>query len=145
MTYDFSTWYLSVVPVILAVLLGVAGNAGLKGTMRQLGGRIQTHQDLAAARLAINANKRLAWAYLALWLGQMIAVAFAVKAGLTTFLGAVGHLFAFGVLTLPAGLWAKSVENTFKAMAVDRSDPALAQTFQRYLADWKKPSLTIPE
>lgn len=145
MTYDFSTWYLSIVPVILAVLISVAGNAGLKGTMRQLDGRVQTHQDLAAVRLAINANKRLAWAYMALWIGQILAVALAVKTGLTTFFGAVGHVFAFGVLTLPAGLWARSVENTFKAMAVDRSDPALAQTFHRYLVDWKKPSFSIPE
>ncbi len=145
MIYDFSTWYLSVVPVCLAVLISVAGNAGLKGTMRQLGGRVQTHHDLAEVRRAINGNKRLAWAYMALWLGQVLALVLAVLGGLTPFTGAVGHVFAFGVLTLPAGLWAKAVEGRFKAMAVDPSDASLAQTFQRYLVDWKKPSLSIPE
>ena len=59
--------------------------------------------------------------------------------------GAAKCVFAFGVLTLPGGLWSKSVENKFKGMTVDSTDPTLPQTFSRYLVDWRKPSLKIPE
>ncbi len=145
MLYDVATWYLSVVPVLVALGISALANTRLGATARELGGAIRSHGDLVPVRQASNYNKRLAWAYIALWLGQLAAVAAAAVTGLTTFPGAVGHVFAFGVLTLPAGLWTKRVEGKFRALAVEGGDPALARTYQRYLADWKKPSFSIPE
>jgi hypothetical protein len=145
MIYDVQTWYLSVVPVILAYVLSALANARLNAVRQDVGGAIRTRVDLVEIRGAINHNKACAWLYLALWGAQVLALASAGLSGLTTFGGAVGHLFAFGVLTLPGGLWSKSVETKFKAMAVNGSDPSLGETFQRYLVAWKKGTFTIPE
>lgn len=145
MRLDVSTWYLSVVPVILAYALSVAANTKLEAVRKELGSAVRTRRDLGAVREAINFNKLLAWTYLALWAGQIVALVLAVKGGLTPFGGAVGHVFVFGVGTLPGGLWSKAVENRFEAMAVEGSDPDLPALFQRYLSDWKRPSLSVPE
>jgi hypothetical protein len=145
MLFDVSTWYLSAVPVLLAYVISFAANAKLDAVRKELGSAVRTRRDLGAVREAINFNKILGWTYLALWAGQIVALVLAVKAGLTPFRGAVGHVFIFGVATLPGGLWSKSVENRFKAMTVEGSDPDLKSAFQRYLVDWNKPSLSVPE
>jgi hypothetical protein len=145
MMHAVDTWYLSVVPVILAYVLSALANARLNSVRQALGGAIRTRGDLGEIRRAINHNKACAWLYLAVWGAQILALVGAGLAGLTTFSGAAGHLFAFGVLTLPGGLWSKSVETKFKAMSVDGPDPSLGETFRRYLTDWKKGTFTIPE
>ena len=140
-----STWYLSLVPVALAVLLSVIANNKLGQTVRDLGGRIRTRADLPAVKAAINLNKSLAMVYILVWLGQIAACALAAMKGFTTVRGAIGHVFVFGVATLPFGLWSKSVESRFKSMHIDPSDPYVGQTWQRWLVDWKKPGFTIKD
>ena len=128
MTYDTSTWYLTVIPVILAYLLSILANMKLNAVRSQLGGAVRTLQDLGEVRGGILFNKRCAWLYLALWGGFFAWLVASVQFAGLTFAAAVGHFFAFGVLTLPGGLWTRSVETKFKAMMVDRSDPALGKT-----------------
>ena len=133
------------VPILLAYVISFAANMALKGAMRDLGGRVRTPQDLTVVRTAINGNKAFAWGYLLLWGATFLAYAAGAFGGAISMSGAAKCIFAFGVLTLPGGLWSKSVESKFKAMTVDKTDPALPQTFSRYLVDWRKPSLKIPE
>ncbi len=133
------------VPILLAYVISFAANTALKAAMRDLGGQVRTRQDLAVVRAAINGNKAFAWSYLILWGGTFFAIAAAVVMGILSLSGAAKCIFAFGVLTLPGGLWSKSVENKFKSMPTDNTDPAIPQTFGRYLVDWRKPSLKIPE
>jgi len=143
MFYDASTWYLSVVPVALAVFISFAANAKLSATVKALGGKIRTRLDLQPVKEAINLNKLLAWTYIAVWLGQIVAVALCAFEGLTTLTGAIGHVFVFGVVTLPFGLWSKSVEKKFKGMRVEPDDPFVGQTWQRWLIEWRQPSLSV--
>lgn len=145
MAYDTSTWYLTFVPVVLAYLLSFMANQNLDGVRRGLGGAIRTRPDLRPVREAILFNKRCAWLYMALWGCFLICLVVSVQFTELTFRGAVGHLFAFGVLTLPGGLWTKSVETKFKTMAIDGGDPELKKTFDRYLVAWKQWGFTIPE
>lgn len=145
MFYDVSTWYISVGAVAMAVLISTIANAHLLDAMRRVEGKVRWFRDLAPLRDAINFNKRLAWAYISLWLILILVLVLAVTVGLTPFRGAVGHVFAFGVLTLPSSLWTKQVEKKFKGMPVESDDPVVATTFRRYLLDWGKPSLAIPE
>lgn len=139
------TWYLSVIPVILAVVLSAIANNRLSRTARELGGHIRTRADLPAVKAAINLNKSLAMVYILVWLGQIVACVLAAIKGVTTIRGAFGHVFVFGVVTLPFGLWSKSVETRFKNMHVDPADPYVGHTWQRWLVDWKKAGFTIKD
>jgi hypothetical protein len=145
MAYDTSTWYLTFIPVVLAYLLSLLANVNLDGVRRNLGGAVRTRQDLGAVRGAILFNKKCAWLYMAPWGCFLVCLVVSVQFTELTFRGAVGHLFAFGVLTLPGGLWTKSVEGKFKAMAIDGGDPELKKAFDRHLVAWKQWGFTIPE
>ncbi len=145
MRFDASTWYLSVFPIVIAYLLSIAGNMKLNGTRDALDGAIRSHHDLEQVRGAINHNKACAWLYLTLWVAFLVCLLVCVQFTDLTFREAVGHIFAFGLLTLPGGLWSKSVENRFKSMAVDDSDPSLREKLDRYFIAWKKAGLTVPE
>lgn len=143
MTYDVSTWYLSVVPILLAAVISILANTKMNGVVRALNGMIQSHGDLQPVKEAINFNKRMAMVYMVVWFGQIAAlVSFVALQGIS-FGAAIGHFFAFGVLTLPFGLWSKSVEKRFKALKVTSGDPALNLTFQRWLVEWKKPGFAV--
>ena len=145
MNFDVTTWYLSAVPILLAYMLSFVGNMKLSGTREALGGAIRSHRDLEQVRGAIAHNKLCAWSYLGLWAAFLVCLLVSVQFTELTARGAVGHIFAFGVLTLPGGLWSKSVETKFKAMSIDDSDPSLRQKYQRYLAAWKQWGFTVPE
>lgn len=145
MSYDTGTWYLSVIPIILAYVISFVANANLDGVRKSLGSAVRTRQDLGPVRQAILFNKRCAWLYLGLWACFLVSLIVAVQFTELAFRGAVAHLFAFGVLTLPGGLWTKSVETKFKAMPIDGSDPDLRKTFDRYLVAWKQFGFTVPE
>lgn len=139
------TWYLSIVPVAVAVLLSFIANNKLSQTVRDLGGHVRTRADLPAVKAAINLNKSLAMVYILVWLGQIAACVLAATKGLVTIRGAIGHVFVFGILTLPFGLWSKSVEARFKNMKVDPADPYVGHTWQRWLVDWKKAGFSIKD
>ncbi len=145
MSYDTSTWYLSVIPIVLAYVISFVANANLDGVRNSLGGAVRTRQDLPPVRQAVLFNQRCAWLYLGLWACFFVSLVVAVQFTELTFRGAVGHLFAFGVLTLPGGLWTKSVETKFKTMPIDGSDPELRKAFDRYLVAWKQFGFTVPE
>jgi hypothetical protein len=145
MLFDPGTWYLSAVPVLVAVILSLAGNKRLNDTYRRLGGVVRTRSQLVVVRGSINQNKALAFAYLGLWILFTAVLAIAVVAGLTVFKGAVGHFLVFGLATLPFGLWSKKVEDRFRAMRVDSDDPSVEGTFARWLVEWKQPRLRVSE
>jgi hypothetical protein len=145
MAFDASTWYLSVLPILLAYLISLVANMKLNGTREAIGGAIRSHHDLEQVRGAINQNKACAWLYLALWAVFLVGLVVCARFTELTFREAVGHIFAFGLLTLPGGLWSKAVENKFKAMTVDASDPSLREKRDRYFVNWKKSGFTVPE
>ena len=145
MTFDVHTWYLSAIPILIAYVLGFVGNMKLDETRKALGGAIRSHRDLEEVRAAINHNKACAWLYLGLWGAFFVGLVIYAQFTELTFRGAVGHMFAFGILTLPAGLWSKAVESKFRAMAVDASDPSLREKLDRYFVAWKKSGFSVPE
>lgn len=145
MFYDTTIWYLSAVPLALAVVISAMANLRMGATHKELGGRVRSRQDLQPVREAINLNKRLAWVFLAVWFGQIGVLAVMVFSGRTTFSGALGHVFVFGVATLPFGLWSNVVEKKFRGMAVESEDPSVGQTWQRWLVEWKQASFSVKE
>ncbi len=145
MLFDSGTWYLSAVPVLIAVVISLMGNMRLNDTYRRLGGVIRTRSQLVVVRGSINQNKALAFAYLGLWVLFTVVLALAVISGLTALKGAAGHFLVFGLATLPFGLWSKKVENRFRAMKVESNDPAVESTFARWLAEWKQPRLRVSD
>jgi hypothetical protein len=145
MLYDASTWYLSIVPAAVATGVGLAGGMRLEGVRSSLGGAVRTRSDLDLVRRAIELNMVLALAYIGLWIASIAVLLWAVKSGLTPIPGAAGHFLVLGLLTLPCGLWNRAVEKRFRAMAVEGSDPSIAETFTRWLGEWKKRPLGLSD
>jgi hypothetical protein len=145
MIYDLHTWYLSGVPFILAVAMSVASNAKFNGILRDLGGTIRSQVNLAAVKEGINLSMMLALAYIGVWVAMLVVTGIYVVSGRTTMQGFVGHVFAFGVATLPFGLWSKAVEKRFKAMKVEATDPAVEETWRRWLKEWGQARLRLPD
>ncbi len=145
MLFDSGTWYLSVVPILVAVAISLAGNTKLDDTYRRLGGVIRTRSEMVVVRGSINRNKALALAYLGLWVLFTAVLVLAVISGLTVLKGAAGHFLIFGLATLPFGLWSKKVENRFKTMRVESDDPSMEATYARWLVEWRQPRLRVSE
>jgi len=54
-------------------------------------------------------------------------------------------LFLFGIITLPVGFIGKRFENKIKTMEVESTDPQIKERFERYLKQWNKPHLQLPD
>lgn len=145
MIYDLHTWYLSGLPFVLAVAMSLASNAKFDGVLRDLGGTIRSQVDLEAVKEAINLSMVLALAYIGVWVAMLAATGLFVASGRTTMRGLIGHVFAFGVSTLPFGLWSKAVEKRFRAMKVEATDPAVGEKWRRWLKEWGQARLKLSD
>ena len=140
-----ATWYCSIVPAIIAAVMQWISVSKQKQVMADLGGRITAVRDLKPVREAINLSMILAVVYMALFAGLAGLLVILMVTGFFSLLVMGAHLMVFGVLTLPIGLWAKMVENRFKAMEVAEDEQDLGETFKRYLKQWNEPRLRLPE
>ena len=140
-----ATWYLSIIPVCIAVVISIFATGKLSGVYNALNGSIKTSRDLEVVREAININMQMALLYIALWLVFLVILVLLVVRKTIPFPVAVGHLALFGVLTFPFAIWSKSVEKKFKSMVVDTDQQGIAETFQRWLVDWGKPGFKLKD
>jgi hypothetical protein len=139
-----ATWYCSIVPALIAAVMQWISVSKQKQIMAELGGRITSSRDLRPVREAINLSMILAVVYMVLYGGLGLVLVLLMLSGFFSPLVMGAHLLVFGVITLPIGLWAKTVENRFKAMEVSPDEPDLLETFQRYLKQWNEPRLRLP-
>jgi hypothetical protein len=106
---------------------------------------IRTRQDLQAVKDVINLNMRMAIFYILFWLLLIAVLVGMVVTAMITFPQALIVFFLFGVITLPMGLIGKHFEKKIHSLRVESGDPALAETFQRYLVQWKEPRFSLPD
>jgi hypothetical protein len=108
-------------------------------------GVIRTRQDLQAVKDVISLNMRMAIFYILFWLLLIAVLVGMVVTAMIAFPQALMVFFLFGVITLPMGLIGKHFEKKIHSLKVESGDPALAETFQRYLVQWKEPRFQLPE
>lgn len=107
-------------------------------------GVISGRHDLLLVRDAINLSMKLAIYYIALFFFLITVLGYWTINGYP-FFAAVGHLFLFGVVTLPMGLIGKYYEDRLRKMTVQPSDPELEATYRRYLVQWQEPRFSLPD
>jgi hypothetical protein len=108
-------------------------------------GVIRTRQDLQAVKDVISLNMRMAIFYILFWLLLIAVLVGMVVTTMIAFPQALMVFFLFGVITLPMGLIGKHFEKKIHSLKVESGDPKLAETFQRYLVQWKEPHFGLPD
>jgi hypothetical protein len=108
-------------------------------------GVIRTRQDLQAVKDVISLNMRMAIFYILFWLLLIAVLVGMVVTAMIAFPQALMVFFLFGVITLPMGLIGKHFEKKIHSLKVESGDPALSETFQRYLVQWKEPRFSLPD
>ena len=55
------------------------------------------------------------------------------------------HILIFSVVKLPLWLFGMNREKLIKNMKVEASDPEIAETYKRYLKQWKEPRFMLTD
>lgn len=131
------TWYLTVVPILSAAIMHAANTSRMNKTYAAIKGTIRTRMDLNLVRDAINLSMKLAVMYIALF-------GFVFLLRISIFTGAA-HLFVFGIVTLPLGLWSRMAERTIKTLQVESDDPEIEKKYREFLVKWEQPRIKLPE
>ncbi len=144
MTY-LRTWYISVGFIFVAGVLHVWCTVALKATSARLGGAIRDGGDLAAVRSAINLSMALAIVYLALYVVMIALLIYLIAARGMSIRTAALHLLIFGLVTFPISLLTKSAEKAIRTLRVESPDRAIADSFKRWLVQWRQARLKLPD
>ncbi len=111
--------------------------------MRRTRGVIRFRPDLMAVKTIININMRMAIVYLALYIIFFMVMVIMFVSGNQT--QAITILFLFGVITLPLGMIGKNYEKKIKNLQIDAHEPDIAETYQRWLRQWKEARFQLPD
>lgn len=141
MTYGF----VLAVSVLVALVFHGLSVYRIESLREKTKGVIRTRQDLQAVKDVISLNMRMAIFYILFWLLLIAVLVGMVVTAMIAFPQALMVFFLFGVITLPMGLIGKHLEKKIHSLKVESGDPALAETFQRYLVQWKEPRFSLPD
>ncbi|TES90492.1 MAG: hypothetical protein E3J87_09905 [Candidatus Cloacimonadota bacterium] len=140
------TWYLTVIPIFIAVIMHISNMNRMKSTYRELnGGVIRTRENLKLVRDAINLSMMLAIIYISMFVILFLTIAFFVFSRKILILTGGGHLFVFGIVTLPLGLWGRTAERLIKTLKVESEDPVIEKKYKQFLMQWEQPRLKLPD
>jgi len=141
MTYGF----VLAVSVLVAFVFHGLSVYRIESLREKTKGVIRTRQDLQAVKDVISLNMRMAIFYILFWLLLIAVLVGMVVTAMIAFPQALMVFFLFGVITLPMGLIGKHFEKKIHSLRVESGDPALAETFQHYLVQWKEPRFSLPD
>ncbi|MBN2543702.1 hypothetical protein JXI42_12625 [bacterium] len=137
------SWFLSVVPIGIGIILQLLNMKKMKETHSEIHGVLRNRFDLEKVKIAISLNMSCAMLYIAVWL---LVVVFGIYLVATKNLGLfslVGHMMIFGIVTLPFGIIGKKDENLIKKLEIESEDPYIEKKFRDYLRQWNQPQLKI--
>ena len=138
--YQIPVWAV----IFIAGLMHFYNTSKTRELIKRTGGVIRSRNDLLLVKEIINISMQLAIYYIALSILFIAVLGFLVIKGYS-FFSAIGQLFIFGIVTLPMGLVGKHYEDKVRQMEIQSSDPALQETYQRYLIQWKEPRFKLPD
>lgn len=130
--------------IVIAGLMHFYNSTQSRELIKRTGGVIRSHSDLLLVKEAINLSMQMAVYYIVLSAVFVAVLGVMVIRGYP-FFSAIGQLFIFGIVTLPMGLIGKHFEDKVRQMEVQSSDPALQETYQKFLVQWKEPRFKLPD
>lgn len=137
-------FYATAVFIAIAVGMQVLSVRRIQQVSDKTGGSIRSRRDLLLVKGAINTSMRLAIVYIGLFV--LFVVLLAVFMGRGTPIVMAGlSLFVFGIVTLPVGLMGKKFEKRIRSMKIETDDPAIAETYERWLVQWNQPRFQLPD
>ncbi|THB69651.1 MAG: hypothetical protein D6E12_04375 [Desulfovibrio sp.] len=139
------SWFISVVPSVLADAMLVLSVIKTTGVLARLNGEISGHSDLSLVRGTINLSMLLAIIYLVLVAGALVALILSVTIWNMPIFLASCHMGLFGILTLPLGFIGKEQEKKVRKLEVTAQDPDVAETYERWLVQWNQPRIQLPD
>ena len=139
------SWFLSVAPIIIMAAMHICNMKMMNKADAALNGVIRSRQDLELVRDAINVSMILAMMFIAMFVILLLAGACLIFFKQMHFLVFAAHIFIFGVVTLPMGLFGMTREKAIKNLCVESTDPEIAEKYARYLKQWKEPRLTLAD
>jgi hypothetical protein len=137
-------FYATAIFIAIAVGMQVISVRSIQQVSEKTKGLIRSRRDLLLVRSAINMSMRLAVVYIGLFVLFVVLLAVFVGRG-TPIVRAGLSLFVFGIVTLPVGLMGKKFEKRIRSMKVETDDPAIAETFERWLIQWNQARLQLPD
>jgi hypothetical protein len=87
---------------------------------------------------------RLAVVYIGLFVLFVVILAIFAGRGASIFRAGLS-LFVFGIVTLPVGLMGKKFEKRIRSMRIEADDPAIRETYERWLVQWDQPRFQLPD
>jgi len=138
-----SLFHILIVVIGGAIGLQAFSMVKIQNLMQQTKGIIRTRTDLNCVRDTINLNMLLAVVYIIVFVLFSICLVWFFMHGVPLIRVSL-VLFLFGIITLPVGFAGKHFEKKIRSLEVQSTDPAIAETFQRYLKQWKEPRFHLP-
>jgi len=139
------SWFLTVIPIVIAVIMHLVNSNKMGHTHSKLNGVIRNRRDLHLVRDAINTSMTLAIAYMAMFAIYIIAGIILIAFGrIHIFIYSI-HIFIFGIITLPIALIGRVFEKRIKNLNVESHDSDIGIIYQDYLNQWNQPRLKIKE
>ena len=139
---DTAAWCLLVGAIVAAVGMQGYSVYRIEAFIRQTKGVIRYRPDLMNVKKIINLNMMMAVAYIALYVIFFIIVAVMFAGG--KWVQAVTIMFIFGIVTLPFGLIGKNFEKKIKNLKIETTEPDIAETYQRWLVQWREARFKLP-
>ncbi len=140
---DSNGWLLLAGSVLVAAGMQGYNIYRIEEFMRRTKGVIRYGPDLDHVKEIINLNMRMAILYIALYVIFFIIIALMFFGGER--IQAVTIMFFFGVITLPFGLIGKHFEKKVKNLKIETTQPGIAETYQRWLVQWKEARFQLPD
>lgn len=131
------------IAVLIAIIFHAYNISKIKLVMQKTNGATKSWHDLHLVKDAINLSMKLAVYYIIFFV--LIIIMLIILVANRMLAQAALILFLFGVITFIIGLIGKKHENKIRKMEVKTEDSKLRETFERYIKQWAKPRLQLPD
>lgn len=145
MSSFLETWYISLGLATVAVAMSVTTALRIRRVLRAVEGGLKRREQLPEVKGAIEADMRMAALFIVLYAVLLGLLVMGVARAWITLGGLSVHLVVFGILTGPVGMWTRGFEKRLQSLDTSGAEPGVADVYTRWLAEWKKPRLTLSE
>jgi hypothetical protein len=140
-----STWYWTVVAALLCIGPAFAVTLKMKSTKEQINSTIRSHEDLMIVKQIINLSMITSVAMVVEIVLCVCFLVYCCLSGRIPLSAVPGHLMVFSLVMFIATPYFKKTEGDFKKIKIESDDPEIAQTFQRWLIQWRQARLKLPD
>jgi hypothetical protein len=131
--------------MMIGIVLQIVNTTKMTKTHALTNGTIRSRFHLSRVRDAINFSMQCAILYIGLCAAMLVVLLAFVLSSKMSITTLTTHLFVFGLVTVPFGLWAKGAEGRVKNLEVRAEDPEIELKFNDYVMQWGQPRLKLQD